>query len=190
MFHTNFSNPVFSLKNDHKNEGASPRATDTFFLFHVRFWSTVWSSALAGQHAGADPAVFRVSVELPLPRPWWLQGQNPPAAGGKTTTKQTAPCKARKNDLFCLDPQEEETFPQPKTDYSVPARCWLALWGLGQPWHPQDLPCPPGCWTCPAAPLAHPGARNSATTARKFVEGAAFPSKRTFTALPGTRLPV
>lgn len=159
------------------------------------------------------------------------------AARGKTTTKGTAPCKARKNDLFSLGPQEQETFPGRNEPIAsgwlfTPCACSLLASIMGQKgnrarafsWHRRGFGTAQMstlllhyiCWASISHPAisnvlfmpysatqlfwmhcshsvcrcVYPVGINLATAIRKFVEGAAFPSKCTFVTLPETRVPV
>ena len=159
------------------------------------------------------------------------------AARDETTTKQTAPCKARKNDLSSFDPQEQETFPGSNEPIAsgrlfTPCACSLLASAMGQKgngawafsWHRRGFGTAPVstlllhsiCWASMShlavsdvlfmpysatqlfwmhcshsvCRCVYPVGINLATTVRKFVEGAAFPSKRTFVTLPETRIPV
>lgn len=95
--------------------------TDIILLFHLILWSIILSSLFSGHHTrvfiqchilviGCSKTVRSV---LSCHCHVFVRCSSKVlyAARGQTTTKWTAPCKARKNDLFSLDPQEQKTLP-------------------------------------------------------------------------------
>lgn len=159
FIHANFSNPNFSFKNDHAEDHCFTQCHRHLFLISLKVlqhgleqcprWSAL-ELILQYSHVGVGWS----KAEL---RHWVLSCHCHVlggCTGGKTTTKPTAPCKAKNNYLFCLDPQEEGSFPgshsQPQTIQCLlplPSAEGTAGFGtalMSPPAAPLSYPCPPG----------------------------------------------